>query len=192
MASDAWTFVLAFSGGGLGAIVAPVITAKTGRSARMRDVRGQPYSDLMLAAIELRDALSISWWPEWYESPRIEPALDGFKAAQDRLRSIASDEVTDLADELIAATYKFRAVRQTHARPDQVAEHATVDEDAMMRGFIAAKAQLDAFGHVLIQLERRIRDERYSPRSADASSRPLPRRPLVAAACPDLPTDEQR
>jgi hypothetical protein len=73
--SNVWTFLLAFAGGGLGAVMSPVLAARYGRAERVRHLQTEPYNQVIGAAGELR--VTLSWFPTpEYFQPEPEAMLD--------------------------------------------------------------------------------------------------------------------
>lgn len=174
--SNVWTFVLAFAGGGLGAFVSPMLTARYGRAARRREIQTEPYNELMKAAAVLREALS--YWPigtgalvplEEDAEGALHPVPNDFRdtvqdadaryeEARRGLEGIGSPEVIELAQRFAGVALEFRGVIGAANRP--IDDWAELDPRELMDTFSKFQGPwglvTEAYGH----LEERVRSER--------------------------------
>jgi hypothetical protein len=107
------TLAVAFVGGGLGAILGPVITARYESRRQLAQRRDAPYADLLRTAFELLRIFNAVFWMEGTAKEKTAKWSDAhfaFHEAAIQAQPVMSEEVAALVDQLTEVSVTYMSV----------------------------------------------------------------------------------
>jgi hypothetical protein len=139
------TLAVAFVGGGLGAILGPVITARYESRRHLAQRRDAPYAEILRTAFNLLRSFNAVFWMEGTAKAKTATWADAhfaFYEAAVQAQHVMSEEVAALVDQLIEVSVTYMSVGRSPHQGEERLEDTNALTDRAEATYDALRKQV--------------------------------------------------